>query len=911
MADSSVGTTSQLSAGARMTVRQFSDTAARSVSESIARNTYRRLLMSDTKVQKMREYIYKMVSGWVLPEKIRLLQEYGSFDGKTNEEYVNKRLVETLIIHMKQEDQEILLKDLQNEERQIVKEVQEIRREQKKAKQKSSFSTASFNAVYNKLKDEKNPRKLQSRLKNIDKGFKIPRYITNAYPQLKTELFDILKNIYNRVTIAQLAYRMGIEIEETMKFKTIATNIINKTLLYVDLIIGKSKSSFAGAILDSEPFNEILIYTSFAHVTGKPGLSPSKLKALKDEAREAKIRAIETFKIKRQGFKLKRPSTWLPSILRGLTKTTDKNMKIVNDLATQDPEQLNELGKHLGITREEFKDFNLFKEAIAKQLSVQDNRIKRRKRIIARKEARGDDTTQDYRSLKGMQDLSSSGLYEVEDSYGTSNNVPFILLNKDIIFENIKKAVPVFIVNSYFRKLNEPVHESNKERIERETKEKKQEYIDQIFPQKNIPTSTTSSLAPSSTEASLSTPSSIQPTLVAPITSPLSNKFSKWFDDTKARVESSEGQKDLTDLEKTLETRRKNAKVIGKTGMLGSTGMKISGSSTKPYNMRIRSDLFPNYAGSPKDPFVALVDRPTQALSDKGTYALRVFDVSSIIMAKNSERMEKMRGDSKEPGLDFFSSSSKTLGVKHLRTEPAIPVFVVNKSVSTDAGNILLGVVKLLGKVLNFFLPGMGNLATNMITEMAAGNDADDLVSMALKMTGFSRGGKAKASKSLPKFAKGTTGTGASSISQFITGDSTTNKPNEEKVSIDWQKKSFEVQPVAKAKQATLQQAGISSVSKLKDSTAPLQVITINNNLAELVEVGGTKTSMINLVFDMAQRLQAIESLLSIGNTQRAAVISTNSVIAKNASRQQGGSSPNPFLGGSFPTSLNTILQGE
>ena len=82
---------------------------------------------------------------------------------------------------------------------------------------------------------------------------------------------------------------MGIEIPEGTPFVRIRRWIINKTCLYVDLIVGKGKATFANAILDPKPYNDLLKYTSYSYVTGKPGLDPKEFNKLKREARRAQV----------------------------------------------------------------------------------------------------------------------------------------------------------------------------------------------------------------------------------------------------------------------------------------------------------------------------------------------------------------------------------------------------------------------------------------------------------------------------------------------------------------------------------------------------------------------------------------------------------------------------------------------
>ena len=195
---------------------------------------------------------------------------------------------------MKQQDLEILLKDIQVDERQIKKDVQSIRQKRKKTSS-GQFHTSSFEDVYKKVEKSASPKDIRHYLAAYDKGFKIPKKVTNQYGQLKRELEKVLRDIYDQAEVAGLAYNLRIDIEDGTSFKEISTQIINKVLLYVSLIMGKSDTMYAGAFLRTKTYNDLLQYTSYAFVTGEAGLNNEQLRELKKNAKIAKARTKEGF----------------------------------------------------------------------------------------------------------------------------------------------------------------------------------------------------------------------------------------------------------------------------------------------------------------------------------------------------------------------------------------------------------------------------------------------------------------------------------------------------------------------------------------------------------------------------------------------------------------------------------------
>jgi hypothetical protein len=93
---------------------------------------------------------------------------------------------------------------------------------------------------------------------------RVPLNIRNRYGSLVRELRPILRDVFNRVTLPQLALQMNIEFDEGTTFRELSEMIINKTLLFVSLIEGRTNIGYSNAIMDIKPYKELLQYTTFS-----------------------------------------------------------------------------------------------------------------------------------------------------------------------------------------------------------------------------------------------------------------------------------------------------------------------------------------------------------------------------------------------------------------------------------------------------------------------------------------------------------------------------------------------------------------------------------------------------------------------------------------------------------------------
>jgi len=271
--------------GSRITARNFNDYTARSISTEVARANYKKSVRSDYRVAELRQYVFKMVSSWSEQDKQAILAEYGDSRFLKSRK-LNEAVTETLILRLKEEDLNILLKDIKSDEIKLGKNIQKLRRNQKRMG--SKFGAGSFEDIYSAVKKAKNPNTIEKALRAFDRSFKIPREVKNMFGPLKKELKDLIPAIYDIVELTGLATKMGIDFSEGVSKKQLVNMIVNKTLLYVGIITGKTKAVYAGAIVDPEPYKQLLSFTSSPWLAGNTGIGARNVKKLKEEMMAAK-----------------------------------------------------------------------------------------------------------------------------------------------------------------------------------------------------------------------------------------------------------------------------------------------------------------------------------------------------------------------------------------------------------------------------------------------------------------------------------------------------------------------------------------------------------------------------------------------------------------------------------------------
>jgi len=301
--------------------RQFNDSAATMISSAISRNEFKKHLMDDPRMQEFHETVIRMVAGWSTEDKIAIITEYG--DGgliRSNNNLKTKDLdricAEAIIVHLKPEDLRQLYNDISVKEKKLMADTRAATsrgfagraaalrgikaREFRRAK--AFFNTDTFEQANELTKSAENAHQFLKRVNIFDYSYKVPREIKGQFRTLRNELLDVLKTCYNKIELMQLASQMGIEAPDMPRVKEswLFTQIINKTCLYVSLVTGKSKRNYGNAIMNVEPYHELLRYTSYSYITGQPGLSAEEWAELKRQARRAKNTMIERAKMQKK-----------------------------------------------------------------------------------------------------------------------------------------------------------------------------------------------------------------------------------------------------------------------------------------------------------------------------------------------------------------------------------------------------------------------------------------------------------------------------------------------------------------------------------------------------------------------------------------------------------------------------------
>jgi hypothetical protein len=835
---SSVGNTSSLSSGARITKRQFNDYTATAISGMIARANYESLTLSDSKINELRKYVYKMVSGWGMQDKLRIISEYGDYGllgGGMNEAKVNKQLTETLIINMKQEDLEILLKDIKNSERDITKDVRDVNNNRKRLAKnfsKTQFSVKTFESIYDKIKDSKSPRKLQSLLKKFEKSYKVPKFVTKKFGQLKKEVEDVLKNLFDKVQLNNLAIAMNIEIDESMDIKKITTLISNKVQLYVDLLVGKSKKGYAGAIISREPFDEILQYTSFAFLTGRVSLTPEKIDEMRLAARIAKAQMTEGFRnMKRKTFFKPKAEKKAEKNIKNKEGSYNKfneylvEMKIIDEEGNIiDFQKLVDLAAKNGIEYKKGKKPEKVLEELRVQIekknlaltSLQSSKDKLEKRgKILSTENRGK-----YEALKKELQID----YDMGDGVefkGKQELIPVIEFSTtgDINWGGKNRAVPVYVINGFIdqrKKIEKEVQNKLKGSIEAVKEKYDTKTIEEQIVKKGRELNEAYAKYGSSDPKKSITIEEIE-------------KIQKEYDVLKAKLKNLEtkesieqNKKDIEEIEaKKLKLRQElfNADNMAGGGLSYGGGGGVAFKNQNPLDFIKSKNYGIDYteysnglndadASDPtKNPlaelykeakknFMELQTASSDGLKNKndGFTAFKKYKYESTkgnrgIFNDLDETNPFIAEFSGDKGTQAFDSEG-TMGIRVMDMSKVItPTARAKSAISFEADSIGINGVQ-RGPASPVYIVNK-NLDVTTRTDKLA----EDSIKQSAKLLLSSMGLGAIA----PLVGLSTGGTGRSlgtTKNSFIAGDSKTGRENKELVNIDWKSKSFSVKPI-------------------------------------------------------------------------------------------------------------------
>lgn len=440
--------------------RHFDDYSAKEISVEVSRHNYRNQIKSDSELNEFRDIVYKMVSHWAREDKIAQITEYGDASvlqqyRNPSEDVINKVLTESIIIHLDPADLRKLRMDVQRKTEKVRKGIQKAEKNRRKVvvSVMKGFNTETFAEAYDYTKRASNQADFRKTMKDFDPSYKVPKYIERQYKNLRRELADVLRTCFNKLELTSICFNMGIEVDKSFGLKDIIQLISNKVCLYVDLIVGKGKVNFGNAIVNPEPYNDILQYTSYSYVTGKPGMDPGEWANLKMEARRAK-RAIEERAKMQSPRKFKGNGKVMEAVtngntartLSGLARKLKKNDTGV--LADLSYEELAKLAGKYGIdpTSLQNKNIGVLKAKIYNGMrneTLRVNKLERKKSSLEKKGIMGTKmrTVDDLLSVHKKDDGTS-------DSGGGGSDIPIVefTMSGNQKTSSILKAVPVYII---------------------------------------------------------------------------------------------------------------------------------------------------------------------------------------------------------------------------------------------------------------------------------------------------------------------------------------------------------------------------------------------------------------------------------------------------------------------------------
>lgn len=278
----------QPSLATQLTARQFNSESSRIVSRAVAVQSYRNLKMTDEKISMLRQALLNDVSNWSTNSKMDILTAYSiPIPANMKELNINELVVETLITNLPEGDLENILKQIKTAKVKLKEKFDIAQKNAQKSRRRelSSLTIDDFSKRLQHLKGRKLTKNIK---KSASKDHRVSKVLRSGYSTLQKELRDFIEFSYNDAQLATLAIEMGITFDEPqVKRKNLVTAIIARVVLYVDIVVGKNKHGIWISSFDNiEPFNDLLQYTSYYFVTGKPGLSLKDLRSIQSSYKE-------------------------------------------------------------------------------------------------------------------------------------------------------------------------------------------------------------------------------------------------------------------------------------------------------------------------------------------------------------------------------------------------------------------------------------------------------------------------------------------------------------------------------------------------------------------------------------------------------------------------------------------------
>lgn len=922
---------------------------AQMLQTEVSRNNYRATTSGD--IQQFKAVVYRMVSKWAREDMLRIIQEYGDYhfiagNKKVSDEQLKQQVVETLVIRLSKKDLKQILNQQNSETARVMTDIKKSNTNAAR-RAKRYFNLNTFAATYENIKYASNNKIFMRGIKAQEKSFKVPRGTVRLYPSLRKELYIILKG-YDKISLVQQALSMGIDFPEGSSEKTVIDMIINKCVLYVSLILGKSKGGLGNVAIDSvRGIEELLSLTSFAYVTGSPGLSSAEIRRKRElvKAAKAKMTAQQKIQAETKGGKI-------TAVRRALTKNNYNSaekwqeaaakQKINGEFANiKNLKELKERAYEFGINADDPK----YKKDTGKLVFDLNRAMSATRKSALKSLLTGDETTAE--ELFSRFDTTKKQREKALTL--ESDKIPIVQFDDsgNIVSAKIVKAVPVVIVGNQ----TPGAREGAVAEIQSKWK-----YGSGISEESDIQWGNISRLL--STSASEDVVKEVLEKYQAigkKPTKKLINKLERQIKKQTARrkkeVTNEEVKKlkekflreagvvssqteNTVDTNTSLETEQKKDVVISEPTTNKSVEVKETTSTQKIFG--------PVQIGDIKA-------EPTSPLHQK-----RKSHWDSLTDEQKKQQLEKMRkgkeSSTKEhKPINFKKQFSKPITKAHYKdimpVHEITPVYVANDGIDKIA-DLYKAVIDSRGDVsdikswISTNLPilfgglQMGGTAFNAASAAASMVGMSASIQQAIidavesKISGLATGGSGRAMK---RFASGVTASGYMN-SSFITGDSLNGKPNEEMVNIDWNNKTFSVKPVNRDTGAA---DGISNLTRMNtaERSGPMQVslssglvrynkaisgasddgsgtalkVYAINGLNESIVVNGEEVNPISLIAGIYTKLTSLETLTAT-NAQLLTSIATNTAQTASNTVPKNTEPQSSFSG--FPEGISLISKG-
>jgi hypothetical protein len=919
--------------------RNVTSSLGKQIQSAVSRANLEARVKDNETIKGLYDDVQKMVSRWSLEDKLNIISTYGNANNLpkgANEAAINNETTLTLISNLDKEELKKIIASEESRGRQLIKDVYNTNTKTAASAKKRTLTRKNFESITSNpsAKMASGDKALNKYMKKNVKGTTIPKGIVKKFPGLRKELEKILSG-YTNYELGQTSLKIGNDFPEGIAPKELISQIINKCVLYVSLIIGTNKNGVMIGSIDadeSSAIEDLLEMTSFAWVAGKAGLSNAAIVAKRKRAMNAKKTMESQKKIS--------DASWLKFnkiIDKGKLKVNKKGelktgfhpikgrkvsdyiekLKKAGVLDSLSDDQIKALALKKGLPAEDFEPATL-KEQLYQVIATEQLELDKKNKTV-------DKLTEKYKAKAGS-DLSKAGSKSARKAHeklknakasaeaemaastlgtagsmitanpfptggDTSDKIPVVNFNEagNIISSVIAQAVPVIVVGNYDSR--------------------------GIIQDKKTVDNQTSDLDKKSTF----------------------NNVQNLFD-TKKKI--GESTADFNERIKNTfsadEAARHTANMaIGVTPKsLGTVSSAEPGTPTTSVSATVSKSLLSD-------------DLKKSELKRQQEYASARARGGKIKSSDSDlAKLDRYREENEANGgipiakiKKYVSSQAyHILKKSKINNADVNPVFDINKS-HEYAGYL---------ETIRDYLSSIAGFTSTFYTAFAGLQEAGLTVNGAAATGALAKAqqivqGAASMVADSVKFATGGKATAASSVSHVVTGDSPVNKNNTELVSVDWASKQMKVTPVPKMAtggNVSSDNSGVSSVSRMTsgDRNKPLsvgiatgvvkytkaitdaeddgsgtavKVYSVNTGIDEKIKIGDSEASLFDMVYGIYNTMATVAQGISTSNqllTSISANTASTNGYAKTIASKTGNGSDGSY---SFPTNLDSILSGK